>query len=79
MHHIWHIIVYWVIEAKFNQFRNIYSYVIFLKKNEIMKKRCSSNGSNLQARMNFLQISKPAGNWWEHLFWGTAREVVFIN
>ena len=39
----------------------------------------STNCSNLLAIMNFLQISKPAGNWLEHLFEGTAREMLFVT
>ena len=40
-----------------------------------MKKKCCSN---LQARNDFLQISKPAGIRWEHLLWETAQKVLFF-
>ena len=41
------------------------------------QKKCSSFSSNLQARMNFLKIYKPAGNWWGTTFWGPARDILF--
>ena len=54
----------WTIASKFNIFFEIIILTFNCKNLEIIKKRCSSNCSNLQASMNFLKISKPAGNWW---------------
>ena len=50
----------------------------YYKIRKFIKKRCSSNCKNLQARKNFLKISKPAEIWWGTPFmrnssWGTLH------
>ena len=47
-----------------------YNYIVWKLRN--CQKICSSNCSNLKARMNFLKISKPVENWWGTPFWGNS-------
>ena len=70
-YHILQLTAYYTIASKFNRFRNNY-YLDLLWKLRNYQKMCSSNCSNLQARMNFLKNSKPAGNWWGTPFLGNS-------
>ena len=55
------------------------THTIYCTNKEIIQKKCSSNCTNLQARNDFLNISKPAKIWWGTPFLVTACEVLFEN
>ena len=71
IHHFLKITVYLIIACMFNQFRNNYSHYL-LRKLRDDQKRCSSNSTNLQARNDFLKVSKSAGIWWGTPFLGNS-------